>query len=127
MLLAKRGQVEMAEMCLAKVPEDKRAAVANSAANSGWSVLMTASENNQFEFAKWLIKNGADVNKSMESTGWTAGHAAAKRGNLDILGLLLKNGARQDALAMHRDFGKNLRFYDVTSDERIHQLLQNYA
>ena len=127
MLFAKRGQVEMADMCWAKVPEDKRVAVANSASTTGgWTALMTASEHNQVEFAKWLIKNGAEVNRQMQDTHWTAGHAAAKRGNLEILKLLLENGASQDILAAHRDFGKNLRFADVTADEKVLQLLQRY-
>ena len=56
-----------------------------------------------------MIDNGADVNASMPSTGWTAGHAATKKGNLEMLELLLKKGADQNVLAMHRDFGKNLR------------------
>merc|ERR1712165_515312 len=115
-----------AEMCLAKVPKDKRAAVVNSTTNSGWNNLMTAAENNQLESAKWLLKNGANVNTQMRGTLWTAGHAAAKRSNLEILELLLKNGLSQDLLASHRDFGKHLRFSDVTTDERVHQLLQRY-
>ena len=87
---------------------------------------MTAAENNQVESAKWLLRNGAEVNTQMQGTLWTAGHAAAKRGNLEILELLLKNGASQDSLACHRDFGKNLRFADVTNDEKVLKLLQRY-
>ena len=126
MLFAKRGQIELAEMCLAKVPKEKRSDVVNSITTSGWTALMTAAENNQLESARWLLKNGADVKAQMHGTLWTAGHAAAKRGNLEILELLLKNGARQDSLACHRDFGKNLRFSDVTSNERVLQLLKRY-
>ena len=126
MLFAKRGQVEMADMCLAKVPKDRRVAVVNSTTTSGWSALMTAAENNQVESAKWLLRNGADVTTRMQGTLWTAGHAAAKRGHLEILELLLKNGASQDSLACHRDYGKNLRFADVTNDEKVLQLLQRY-
>merc|ERR1712027_6058 len=125
MLFAKRGQIEMAEMCLAKVPQDKRKAVVNSTTNSGWTALMTAAENNQLEFAKWLVNNGADVNSQMEGTKWTAGHVATKRGNLEILELLLKNGASQETRACHRDFGKNLSFSDVTTNEGVLQLLQS--
>ena len=73
---------------------------------------------------KVLVNKGADVNSQMEGTKWTAGHAATKRGNLEILELLLKNGASQDTQACHRDFGKNLCFADVTSNERVLQLLQ---
>ena len=126
MLLVKRGQVEMAEMCLSKVPKNKRVATVNSITTSGWTALMTAAENNQLESAKWLLKNGAGVNTQMEGTLWTAGHAAAKKGNFEILELLLKNGANQDLLARHRDFGKNLRFADVTHDEKVLQLLERY-
>ena len=126
MLFAKRGQTELAEMCLGKVHKDERSKIANAITTSGWTALMTAAENNQLESAKWLLKNGADVNMQMHGTLWTAGHAAAKRGNLEILELLLKNGASQDSLACHRDFGKNLRFSDVTSDEKVLQLLKRY-
>ena len=126
MLFAKRGQTELAEMCLAKVQKDERSKIPNAITTSGWTALMTAAENNQLESAKWLLKNGADVNTQMHGTLWAAGHAAAKRGNLQILELLLKNGASQDSLACHRDFGKNLRFSDVTSDEKVLQLLKRY-
>ena len=126
MLFAKRGQIELAEMCLAKVPKEKKRDVVNSVTTSGWTALMTAAENNQLEAAKWLLKNGADVNTQMEGSKWTAGHAATKRGNLEILELLLKNGASQDSIASHRDFGKNLRFTDVTSDDKVLQLLERH-
>ena len=126
MLFAKRGQTELAEMCLAKVQKDERSKIANAITTSGWTALMTAAENNQLESAKWLLKNGADVNTQMHGTLWTAGHAAAKRGNPEILELLLQNGANQDSLACHREFGRNLRFADVTAEEGILQLLKKY-
>ena len=72
-------------------------------------MLINSKFSTQIESAKWLIDNGADVNAFMPSTGWTAGHAATKKGNLEMLELLLKKGANQNVLAMHRDFGKNLR------------------
>ena len=126
MLFAKRGQIQMAEACLAQVPKDKRGATVNAATVSGWTALMTAAENNQLEFAKWLIANGADVNGQMLGSLWTAGHAAAKRGNLEILELLLQNGVNQASLACHREFGRNLTFADVTTDERVLNLLKKY-
>ena len=46
-LFVKRSQIEMADMCLAKVPEEKRAAVLNASSTSGWTPLMTAAENGQ--------------------------------------------------------------------------------
>ena len=81
----------------------------------------------QIEFARWLLQNGAEVNARMPSTGWTAGHAATKKGNLELLESLLKSGADQHALAQHKEFGKNLRFEDVTKDEPVLQMLQRYA
>ena len=63
----------------------------------------------------------------MPSTGWTAGHAATKKGNLEVLELLLKNGADQSKQAMHRDFGKNLGFEDVTQEKPVLELLSKYA
>ena len=103
MLFAKRGQIEMAEACLAKVQKDKRSAIVNSITTSGWTALMTAAENNQLESAKWLLKNGADVNTQMHGTLWTAGHAATKTGNQELLEILLSSGADQNILAQHRD------------------------
>lgn len=76
---------------------------------SNYPNVMIHNKTTQVESAKWLIDNGADVNACMPSTGWTAGHAAAKKGNLEMLELLLKKGADQSVLAMHRDFGNNLR------------------
>ena len=81
----------------------------------------------QIATIKWLIENNADVNASMPSTGWTAGHAATKKANLEVLELLLKNGADQSARAMHRDFGKNLGFEDVTQEKPVLELLSKYA
>ena len=125
MLFAKRGQIHMAEACLAKVPKEKRKATVNAGTVLGWTALMTAAENNQLDFAKWLISNGADVNAQIMGSKWTAGHAATKRGNIEILELLLMNGANQDSLACHREFGRNLTFADVTTDEKVLQLLQD--
>ena len=47
MLFVKRSQIEMADMCLAKIPKDKRAAALNACSTSGWTALMTAAENGQ--------------------------------------------------------------------------------
>ena len=58
--------------------ESERRAFVNSKTEPGWTALMTAAENTQVEAARWLIKNGANVNSAM-TTGWTAGHAAAKK------------------------------------------------
>ncbi len=76
-------------------------------------------------FSRWLLKHGAHVNHAM-STGWTAGHAASKKGNVEILRLLLEAGADKHIRAMHKEFGKNLTFSDVTVDERVLELIEKY-
>merc|ERR1712018_747496 len=126
MLMMKRSQLEMSDMCLAKLPnESERKAFVNSKTEPGWTSLMTAAENTQVEAARWLIKNGANVNAAM-TTGWTAGHAAAKKGNLEILKMLMDAGADKHILAAHREFGKNLQLEDVTVQQEVQDLLAKY-
>ena len=48
MLTVKRSQMDMAEMCLAKIADEARAKeFVNSKTEAGWTALMTAAENNQ--------------------------------------------------------------------------------
>ena len=54
MLFVKRSQIEMADMCLAKVPKEKRADVLNASSTSGWTPLMTAAENGQVWLNRYL-------------------------------------------------------------------------
>ena len=126
MLMMKRSQLEMSDMCMAKLPSNsERKAFINSTTEPGWTALMTAAENVQPEAVKWLLDNGANVNTAM-STGWTAGHAAAKRGNVEILKMLLDAGADKHILAAHREFGKNLQLEDVTVNKEVLDLLSKY-
>jgi len=126
MLMMKRSQLEMADLCLSKISsENEKRAFVNSKTEPGWTALMTAAENTQVEAARWLIKNGANVNSAM-TTGWTAGHAAAKKGNLEILKMLLDAGADKHILAAHREFGKNLQLEDVTVNKEVLDLLSKY-
>jgi ankyrin repeat protein len=85
---------------------------------------MSAAENNQMHFARWLIDNKANVNHPMTS-GWTALHAAAKKKNYDMVKLLLEKGANKKITAVHRDLGRNLKAEDVTADARILRLLRD--
>lgn len=126
MLLMKRGQLEMAESCMSKIPNDnEKRAFVNAKTEPGWTALMTAAENTQVEAARWLIQRGADVNSSL-TAGWTAGHAATKKGNLEILKMLLDAGANKHILAAHGEFGKNLEFEDVTLNKEVLDLLSKY-
>ena len=86
---------------------------------------MSACENNQLRAVEWLLKNGANPNTSM-STGWTALHAAAKKSNYEVLKLLLNYKGDKHKEAAHRDFGRNLKVEDVTTDDKILELLKAY-
>ena len=57
---------------------------------------------------------------------WTAAHAAAKRGNVSVLEILLEAGADKNLKATHRDFGRNLRVEDVSTDTNVLKLLEKY-
>ena len=124
-LMAKRGQVEMAKACLSKIDNKKKARFINDYEESGWTTLMSAAENNQYEFAKWLLSEKATVNTQMK-TGWTAMHAAAKKGNWSIIELLLENGGNKHLLASHRNFGTELKPEDVAKDYKTRFILRGY-
>ena len=48
MLIMRRSQLDMADMCLAKIGEEGRAReFVNAKTEPGWTALMTAAENNQ--------------------------------------------------------------------------------
>ena len=48
MLIMKRSQLDMADMCLAKIADEGRATeFVNAKTEPGWTALMTAAENNQ--------------------------------------------------------------------------------
>lgn len=86
---------------------------------------MVAANGGAFEMSAELVANGAEVNHSME-TGWTAMHTAAKVGNGRTLDMLLSKGGDKKVLAAHRDFGKNLKAEDVSTDPNILEILAKY-
>ena len=48
MLIMKRSQIDLADICLAKIADEERAReFVNSKTEAGWTALMTAAENNQ--------------------------------------------------------------------------------
>jgi len=57
------------------------------------SALMLAALRGDLELCQWLIKKGADVNK----TGWTPLHYAATNGHVEVINLLLDEYAYIDA------------------------------
>jgi ankyrin repeat protein len=127
MFFVKRNQVEMAQACLDHIPiGEKKTNWVNGTTSSGWTALMSAcnNENEEKEFAQFLIDNGAAVNTIMK-TGWSAAHVAAKSGNIAALELLIKSGANMNIRAQHREFGQNLRVKDVTMKPDLLKLLED--
>jgi hypothetical protein len=143
-LMAKKGQVDMAERCFSKLAMGKRQRFVNVATEpgegsfgrsnharfmdshlTGWTPLMAAAEHNHLAFVKWLLSKGASVNFTMK-TGWTAMHAAAKNNHHEVLKLLLEKGGDKDIEAAHRDFGRNLKVEDVTANEETLKVLKQY-
>jgi ankyrin repeat protein len=126
-LIAKRGNVKMADLCLdhIKSTSDKISFVNNST-NIGWSVLIQACSmiTDEVVFVKWLLDNGAVLNHSMKS-GWTTAHAASYNGNKEVLSLLLNSGADRNSVATKRDVPpyKNLKPRDVSKNDEIRNII----
>jgi ankyrin repeat protein len=115
-LMAKHGQVEMAKKCLSKIPEEERKDFINkNIFEMGWTPLMAAVENNQFDFVKWLLAppQNAKVNLTLENCE-TAMHVAAKKNNKNIVKLLLAHGGDQYIEAYRRS--KILKVMGFTRD-----------
>jgi ankyrin repeat protein len=128
-LIAKRGNVKMAELCLGhiKSTSDKISFINNSTA-IGWSVLIQACSmiTDEAVFLKWLLDKGADMNHSMAS-GWTAMHAASYNGNKEVLSLMLNSGANRNSMATKRDVPphRNLKPRDVSKNDEIRNMFDS--
>ena len=119
--MIKREQVSMLNYSVRNMTEVCRKNFFNgSRANgNGWSPLMSAANCGRVEMVKAFVRGGADVNAEM-STGWTALHAAAKGNYSLVVKYLLDEGQADPSMtATHRDFGKNLTYLDVTTDQQI--------
>lgn len=68
----------------------------------GSTPLMMASEYKSLDIAKYLIKNGADIN-IQDSNGDPAIHWSAYYGNVPFTKLMLENGAKTNLKSMHSD------------------------
>ena len=66
----------------------------------GWTALITAAFKNRTDVVRYLLNNGADVNKQ-NSWGVTALHWASFRNYTDVMRILLKHGARKDIKDKH--------------------------
>jgi len=124
-LMAKRGQIKMAKQCLSNIEDEEKNKVAfiNCCEESGWTALMSAVENDQYDFAEWLISEKAAVNHQM-TTGWTALHTAGKKGNWNMVLLLLNNGANRNLEACKRNYVGKVKPKDVTCNRFVHDLLE---
>ena len=61
----------------------------------GENALMKAADNNQTDVVRYLLNNGANVNKQ-NSRGNTALHVAFCSNSTDAMSILLQHGARKD-------------------------------
>ena len=62
---------------------------------SGCTALMNAAWNNRTDVVRYLLANGADVDKQGRS-GSTALHMASLLNNTDLISVLLQHGASRD-------------------------------
>ncbi len=69
--------------------------------DEGFTPLIFAAWTGNTEIARFLIENGADVNRS-DSTGFTPLHAAARMGKKDCAQFLIQQGAVVNARNGHR-------------------------
>ena len=92
----------------------------------GWTILMACADHESLEMCQWLVSKGAEVNAVMAATGWSAMHAASKKGHKEIVELLLKAGGDKHLKAKHREFGQNLEVEDVTLDQGVIHVLEQY-
>ena len=61
----------------------------------GWTALKRAAFNNQTDVVRYLLNNGANVNKQ-NRWGETALHNASYNNHIDVMRILLQHGARKD-------------------------------
>ena len=61
----------------------------------GWTALMTAACNNRTDVVRYLLANGANVNKQ-NRFGETALHDASINNHTDVISVLLQHGASRD-------------------------------
>ena len=61
----------------------------------GFNILHCACESGQFEIAKLVIANGADIDQR-DSKGWTCLHYSCQRGHEEMIKYLLTKGALMD-------------------------------
>ena len=91
-LMAKKGQVEMAEKCFLKVSLAKRMSFLNARTNTGLTPLIAAVENNQLSFVKWLLSKRAEINFEItignRKSNWRT--MDAKKNNEEIFKILLE-------------------------------------
>eukprot|EP00118_Oscarella_pearsei_P004394 m.18682 g.18682 ORF g.18682 m.18682 type:complete len:414 (+) comp27713_c0_seq4:1173-2414(+) len=90
---------------------------------SGKSALHVACLHASFEFIKFLLDRGADVNIEENENGLTALHIASERGNVEVVRLLLSHGASAQTLKSDR----RPSAYEIAVDskhEKIAELLK---
>ena len=62
----------------------------------GNTALMNAANNNRIDVVRYLLANGANVNKQNRYSGRTALHDASLSNKTDVISVLLQHGASRD-------------------------------
>lgn len=89
------------------------------------TALMHCIIENKYEFAKWLISNGANVN-SEDRGGYTALHFCAEDNCCDFAELLLENKANPNTVDQHGNSPLWTAVFNSKNDNKLVQLLLQF-
>ncbi|MEX2443299.1 MAG: ankyrin repeat domain-containing protein [Alkalispirochaeta sp.] len=90
LMAAEQGRMEIVRYLVEEAGADVNATTPDSRGEI--TPLRYAIENEDYEMVRFLVQNGADVNKANRA-GWTPIMTAARTGNREILQYLLQEGA----------------------------------
>jgi ankyrin repeat protein len=90
LMAAEQGRMEIVRYLVEEAGADVNATTPESRGEI--TPLRYAISNEDYEMVRYLVRNGADVNKA-NTAGWTPIMTAARVGNREIIELLLEEGA----------------------------------
>ncbi|MFW5827586.1 MAG: ankyrin repeat domain-containing protein [Alkalispirochaeta sp.] len=94
LMAAEQGHMEIVRYLVEEAEADVNATTPESRGEV--TPLRYAISNEDYEMVRYLVQNGADVNKANRA-GWTPIMTAARTGNREIIGYLLDQGADLEA------------------------------